>query len=383
MEENLNIIHIVLGKGNPNRMNGVNKVAFFLADNQKKTGYPVTMLGITPTPFEAVDYNYEYNLELFKDLKIPFIISPKLKERLKNIKKPAIVHLHGGFIPSFVTIAKILSKNKIPFIITSHGAYNVVAMKKNRAVKAWYFPVFEKKIIKRASAVHLIGKSEEDGLRLIDNSVWAVVIPNGQTVKTDYPEIVKTEKEKTVFGFLGRIDIHTKGLDIIAKAVKLLDNDIKKQIAVKIVGSGKEEKLFKELLVKEGVNEVFEFTGRRYGREKEMEIASFDIFLHPSRNEGMPGAVLEAAVQQVPVIVSEQTNVGDYIRKYSAGMVLAENNPGELSRAMKEMFVLHKKNKLEAMKNNALRMVKQEFTWPKIAGDLIKVYSELVFHEQG
>ena len=46
----MEIIHIILGKANPERMNGVNKVVHEMASNQTQRGYEVMVWGITTNP---------------------------------------------------------------------------------------------------------------------------------------------------------------------------------------------------------------------------------------------------------------------------------------------------------------------------------------------
>ena len=50
----MKIIHLVLGKANPNRMNGVNKVAHYHAEYLHKLGHEVEIWGLTSTPTAPV-----------------------------------------------------------------------------------------------------------------------------------------------------------------------------------------------------------------------------------------------------------------------------------------------------------------------------------------
>jgi glycosyltransferase involved in cell wall biosynthesis len=376
METNLNIVHLVLGKGNPNRMNGVNKVAFYLAETQSAQGHQVAVWGITKTPDDPVDYEHHYALRLFKDRGYGLGIPKKLKEALTKSRPDTIFHLHGGFIPEFVTISKWLSKLKRPFIITSHGAYNLVAMKTNRKLKSWYFPLLEKKIISRACKVHLVGESEMEGLGLLNQQTKGVVIPNGQAMLTQTPHSTDTN-DKFIFGFLGRVDIYTKGLDLVLNALEKFTEEQRNQFEFWIVGSGKEEERLREMVHEKGLNNTVIFKGARYGHEKIETIAHFNAFVHPSRNEGMPGAVLEAAVQHIPCVVSEETNVGDYIRAYNAGFVLDKNDPLHLAKVM-EQAVRMQQDDLNQLGNNAYTMIEKEFKWEKIAWEHLKVYEKMV-----
>ncbi len=376
MEKNIKIFHIILGKGNPNRLNGVNKVAYNLASVQHSLGYTVYVFGITKNPDKDPGYKYSYILELFKAHKAPFTVDKKLLKRLKDLPHNAVVHLHGGFIPEFVTISKWLEKYHIPYIITSHGAYNIVAMHTNRIVKMFYFRWLEKQIIDKAYAIHLIGKSEKEGLNIVAPKKKVYIIPNGQNILKRYP--AKTKNTLLVFGYLGRIDIKTKGLDIIINAVKLLDTKLREKIQINIVGGGGEEAKLINTIKTERLTDVFRLCGPKYGEDKLKAISSFDIFLHPSRNEGMPGAVLEAAAQGVPCIVSEETNVGDYIRAYNSGWVLEKNDSAHLSKIISRLAENNNYDDLIAFGENARKMVEKEFSWITVSQRLLNAYGEAI-----
>ena len=95
----MEIIHVVLGKANPSRMNGVNKVVFQLATEQALAGRKVSIWGIT----KSVEHNYgerPFETQLFKAQRNPFAISEELRKKLIAAKGNAIFHLHGGWIPT-------------------------------------------------------------------------------------------------------------------------------------------------------------------------------------------------------------------------------------------------------------------------------------------
>lgn len=371
MEKHLNIIHLVLGKGNPNRMNGVNKVAFYLANTQSMQGHHVEVWGITKTPSDPADYEHLYTLKLFMDYGYGTRLSKKLKSALKESAADAIFHLHGGFIPEFISISKILHQLNRKFVITSHGAYNLVAMQTNRKVKRWYFPLLEKKIIRRACKVHLVGESEMEGLRSIHQEAKGVVIPNGQVFLKNQPHIEDTGAP-FIFGFLGRLDIYTKGLDMVLSALAMFAPDQRKNFEFWIVGSGKEEKELKKMVKLKGLEDTVIFKGPKYGEDKIETIAHFDAFVHPSRNEGMPGAVLEAAMQGVPCVVSYETNLGSFIEKHQAGIALNKNTAKHIYEAIK--LLLEQPTQAKAMGENAKAMVKTTFSWENISRQHIDVY---------
>jgi hypothetical protein len=153
----MEIIHLILGKANPNRLNGVNKVVYQLASNQARKQREVAVWGIT----KSLNHNYgERNFKtiLFPEMKNPFIIAKSLKESLLAKRGDVVFHLHGGWIPIYSSLSKYLFKNNIPFVLTPHGAYNTIAMQRSSFIKKIYFQFFEASLLKRVSKIHCIGE---------------------------------------------------------------------------------------------------------------------------------------------------------------------------------------------------------------------------------
>ena len=160
------IVHIVLGKANPERLNGVNKVVHFLAESQFNIGYQVELWGISFSD----SHNYpgrNFKTILFKDNKSKFRIDKNLKEQISKQDENTIFHFHGGFIPQFYSISRILNRKNLKYILTPHGAYNIIALEKSKLRKKIYITLFEKKLVRDAFKLHLIGKSEITGVNLI------------------------------------------------------------------------------------------------------------------------------------------------------------------------------------------------------------------------
>ena len=105
----MKIIHLVLGKANPERMNGVNKVAHNLATTQTDLGYDVTLWGIT----ESLVHNYpprNYKTDLFQAIDSRFKVHESIVEAIEKLPKDTIFHIHGSFIKEFYIVSKLLKK---------------------------------------------------------------------------------------------------------------------------------------------------------------------------------------------------------------------------------------------------------------------------------
>ncbi len=368
------IIHIILGKANPNRMNGVNKVVYQLANAQSEIGEVVEVWGITSNPDAKSCYPRDFCLKLFKKQSIPFNIDSNLLKAISDVDKGAVFHLHGGFIPEMYTLSQFLNLNKKHFIFTPHGSYNLLALRKSYLLKKVYLYFFEKNLLEKAKYVHLIGQSEADSMIDLCLKTQHVLIPNGQILEQndvgDYSDTLEIN-----FGFMGRFMVHTKGLDLLLKGFHLYKNEHAGVGKLKLIGIGGEEDKVRRLVDKLELTDDVIFTGAKYGEEKKACLRKLTGFFHPSRNEGLPGAVLEASALGVPCVVSKATNLSNYITDYNAGFGLKNNCPEYIANAMVKLELRKKSGSLYFMANNAQRMIAKEFDWTIIA----KRFSNEVF----
>jgi len=367
----MEIIHLILGKANPQRMNGVNKVVYQLATHQKKQGRNVSIWGITKNLSRNFDER-EFETRLYPASKNPFGVSVQLREAIKQKtgKNDVVFHLHGGWIPVYVSLSKLFNRYKIRFVLTGHGAYNSVAMQRSKWVKKVYYHLFEKKVLNRASKIHSIGQSEVDGLEQIYQINKNFLLPYGFELHT--PAVHKQPNQNAfTIGFVGRLDTWTKGLDLLIQAFNEFQN-MDKNSTLWIVGDGPGKADLLKYIKENNVENVV-LWGSKFGDEKDDLISQMHVFVHPSRNEGLPASVLEASAMGVPVIVSKQTNVAESVARFKAGTALASNTKEDL----KEAFLQLNQSKNKAMKTlseNARKMVSEEYSWDNLISKYDTLY---------
>lgn len=360
----MDIIHLVLGKANPERMNGVNKVVYQLATKQVEAGLQAFVWGI------AIDLEKNYGdrnfeTQLFLQQRNPFSVSKELKQAIKYLHKPVVFHLHGGWIPVFSTVSKILVSHKIPFVFTPHGAYNSGAMERSFWVKKIYFHLFEKKILLKTQKIHCIGKSETIGLARLFSKPKSILLPYGYENHNATP-ITKSLNENIVFGFIGRLDIYTKGLDTLLEAFEIL---IKKtpNAQLWIIGDSKEKKVLEQQIITKKLNHNVFLFGSKFGVEKDDLLAKIDVFVHPSRNEGLPLSVIEAAGCGKPCVVTNTTNIGDLITQYEAGKTIYTQNGTDLEAAMSALnSIWNNPVAFSQLQQNAIKMIQENYNWKRI-----------------
>jgi glycosyltransferase involved in cell wall biosynthesis len=368
----MEIVHIVLGKANPNRMNGVNKVVYQLATYQFNAGVNVSVWGIT----KETTANYgqrNFVTRLYKAHSNPFKVDARLAKAIEAKPKDTIFHVHGGWIPVFSSLSALFEKNGLQFVFTPHGAYNTIAMKRSFLTKRIYFNLFEKPMLKRASKIHCIGQSEVDGLNKIFQSNKTCLLPYGYEVHSVKQEHLYEKGNELIVGFVGRLDMYTKGLDLLLNA---FEDFSKKHINSKlwIIGDGSDRKKFEQEVKRKNLSHKVVLFGGVFGKEKDMLISKMHVFAHPSRNEGLPSSVLEASSLGIPCLISKETNVADKVESYQSGLVLKNNDSQNISSALERFYDLWLSDKLKGLSKNAQLMVSTEFNWTKILRDFGTLY---------
>lgn len=374
----MKVAHVVLGKANPNRMNGVNKVVHALASTQVNQGLNTEVWGITPTPDDYSEIpEREFKTKLFSANAHKLWIDPKMKKAIREEKDGLMIHMHGGFIPEYFHLQSYLKKEGIPFIITPHGCYNIKSMENGHRKKSTYFRFFERKLLNNAKYLHCLGKSESQAIDAMAPEVETVVIPNGQELDDLAFQFEPLEKpQDPVLGFCGRMDLKMKGLDLLLKGYHKYKTDTGARAELWLIGGGYNIEELKKMSSDLDIQDDVVFYGPKFGDEKLNLLSHCDAFYHPSRYEGLPMSILEAAGLGIPCVVSDATNMAEYISEHNAGLVLEPNTVESLSESIRTISEMKKAlSPLATMSDAAISMIQSTFSWDEIAKQFSKVYA--------
>jgi glycosyltransferase involved in cell wall biosynthesis len=371
----MHIIHITLGKANPNRMNGVGVSIHNIASAQAELGHDVRLWGIANS-YKDHDYpSRPFTTELFEQPRMPFSIPKTLLKRLETTPKDSVFHLHGGLLPIFWTLAKVLKKYGFRYLYTPHGAFTSGAFENNNRRKTAYMRLFEHRLMHGSEAVMVSGKGEKDFILSYFPALNVQIIPNGYELLTSFEKINKKTKaaEVPIFCYCGRLNRHHKGLDILIDG--FAEYRKKGGIArLVLIGGGPDLDFLRNKAQDHEITSEIEFTGPLFDKAKQDFIQKCDLFVHTSRNEGFPSAVLEAAALGLPLLVSEATNVGDYVRQWKSGWVLPKNEATEVAKAFKEVEKLWLSNEIFPFAQQSLTMIQEAFLKEKIAHRVVNLY---------
>lgn len=253
---------------------------------------------------------------------------------LKVIYKiPYIVSLRGGDVPGFrpydfKTFHKLIG----PFLrVIWHQADSVIANSRGLRDLALAF----------------------------DSSIEIPIIPNGVDGTRYTSESREWSPPKILSA--GRI-VHQKGLDLGLRALAgLQDLDWHWDIA----GDGPQMKALKSLARELGIAERVTFLGWQSREELEKDYHRANLFLFPSRHEGMPNAVLEAMSSGLPVVATRIAGSEELVLDGETGSLVPSENANELGDALRKTLM---NSTLREKMGAASRLrVEQNYTWQKVA----------------
>lgn len=203
-----------------------------------------------------------------------------------------------------------------------------------------------------------------------------IIATNGRAIPEKKKENFSSDGVKMLY--IGRLDVHVKGLDILLEAVrKCLDLLKDNNVTLDIYGPdyagryAQVENLIKDL----GVGEVVTLHHEIVGEAKEKCLLDCDIFVQTSRHEGMPVGILESLSYGIPCLITRGTNLGEKIRDNDCGW-MAENDPDSVAEAIKR--AVGERSLYETKSVNARKYVQDNFSWDVIMPKTIESYQKLL-----
>ncbi|MEJ2192999.1 MAG: glycosyltransferase family 4 protein [Nitrospirota bacterium] len=180
-----------------------------------------------------------------------------------------------------------------------------------------------------------------------------VVISNGID-----PSLLDAEHfDGRYVAYLGRLHVHNKGLDILAKAMRHVDTPLV------IAGKGRDEEKLKALFRETGASGKVRFLGHVDDDGKKEFLSSSMFCVLPSRYEGQGIVVIEAAALGKPVVVSD---IQELAFAVGAGFGLSFRTADARDLAEK-METLARDASLRRKMGEKAREFAQGCTWDRVA----------------
>lgn len=261
----------------------------------------------------------------------------------KRYKIPYVIRFGGGDIPGFqerfTNIYKIIG----PFL---------------------------KGIWKNADA--LVANSE--GLRNMALGFYSKkeikIIPNGADTEFFVPNRIENNKAEVNVLFVSRL-IERKGLQFVIPFLSQIAKESQKDIKLTVVGEGPYRRTLEEMSKNYHVEDMISFEGYKDKKEILNYYQRADIFILPSKKEGMPNVVLEAIACGLPIIITPCEGAKELVTDNGI-IVKQELFANELSKLIGD------RNRQRSMSEASRRKAVSEFGWSEIVRQYLELFESYV-----
>ena len=218
---------------------------------------------------------------------------------------------------------------------------------------------------KRAAAVVANSRGLKELGRAFEPRIPIQVIPNG--VSAMHLDEERAWQPPHLL-FVGRL-VYQKGLDVLLDAlVDLLDLDWQ----LTIVGDGPRLDWLQAKAIELGLDERIHFLGWQPRERLPERLHQANIFVYPSRHEGMPNALLEAMSAGLPAVATDIAGNEELITDGENGFLVEAENSAALRDALRTL--LADQQLRERMGAAARQTAETSYTWEAVG----RAYSDLL-----
>lgn len=363
----LRVLHVILGKANKNRANGVNQVIAGLAKYSAKHGASVSVLGKAETVscegeviardgFSVTAYSKQ---------------SPAFRGAVRQAVKAAdIVHLHGTYSPLNLWVGLVCEAAGTPYVVTLHGGLSPARNTwRNRLQKSLLHLLFQKRHLEKAALIQVLTEEEStEALAKIQPSAMRV-IPNGVDLE-DFPPPPARDKAggDLKIGYIGRIS-REKNLDALCAAFAKVAAD--KPARLLLAGPASAEG--NVIARRYGASSV-ELVGPKFGRDKLAFLDSIDLFVHPSKTDVFSIGAMEALARGIPTVISRTSDTSHFAD--TGAFIMCEPTAFGIERALRK--AIDRQDDWPAMAWRGRQLIEAQLNWDRAALEMIAAYQEIL-----
>ena len=292
--------------------------------------------------------------------------------RALELHKQKPYDLVWGMMAAYAGLAAMLFKQKnkhVSFVLTLQEGDPIPYIKR-RALPI--YPWF-KKIFTSADVLQTISNYLADFGRSMGFKGTVEVIPNGVSYQkfANAQAIDVGKKEGEIWlVHTGRL-VKKNALDMVIKSLPLLPNNIH----FLSIGAGPDKEMLESLAKKLSVFERVHFHPYVLIDELPQYVKACDIFIRPSRSEGMGNSFIEAFAAGLPVIATQVGGIADFLfdakrnpDKSTTGWAVEVDSPGQIAAQVKA--ILGNPEVTKEVIQNASKLAASRYDWDTIAGEM-------------
>lgn len=187
------------------------------------------------------------------------------------------------------------------------------------------------------------------------------------------------KKEGDIFMVTTSRLVHKNAVDDVIRALPLLPDNV----SFLIYGIGPDEAVLRSLAKELGVEARARFMGQIGHEEMPLMLAACDIFIRPSRSEGMGNSFVEAMAAGLPVIATQEGGIADFLfdekrnpDKEATGWAVGKDAPEEIAEAARTILADPERTKATVARARSLAL--RKYDWDIIAKAMRALFSTLL-----
>ncbi|MBM2817899.1 MAG: hypothetical protein HW401_489 [Parcubacteria group bacterium] len=344
--------------------------------------------------FDMITLRFNKNWPKFEkigNVNVYRISSPKIFFPFAAFLKASTLHIKNRYSliwsimanrAGYAALFFKLTHPRVKFLLTLQEG-DTADYPKKRAGFIWLFVGFLfRKIFTKADCVQAISNYLADWARSMGKKNCVELVPNGIDIQK-----IKNQNEK-IKNKEGKIIITTSrlvpknGVDILIEAISILKKEgLSGEIQCQILGSGPEEEKLKELTRILGLSDNVVFLGHIDPEVVYTYLSNADIFVRPSRSEGLGSSFLEAMGAGLPIIGTAVGGIPDFLKDptevgedKATGLFAKVNDPKDL--ADKIRMLINDDNLSQKIAWNGKKLATEEYSW-----DIVAIRMETIFNK--
>ena len=288
---------------------------------------------------------------------------------LRDWRPDVIVAFFG--IPSGVIAWLTQKVTKIPYLVSLRGGDVPGFRPYDFAFYHRLVAPLLHKVWRRAGSV--VANSQGLGAlgKAFDKQVDIQIIPNGVDLLR-YRIVDDRDWMPSNLLWVGRL-VYQKGLDILIKSLAGLKS---MPWTLNLVGDGSHRPELERMAVEHGIAERIEFMGWLDRDVLFQYFKKANLFVFPSRHEGMPNAILEAMACGLPVIATQISGNEDLIHHGENGLLVPTEDPMALREALRTLLLDAERRKQMGFASRA--RVESSYAWEKVAMQYLALMHDVI-----
>ncbi|KKW29926.1 MAG: hypothetical protein A3K06_00950 [Candidatus Doudnabacteria bacterium RIFCSPHIGHO2_01_52_17] len=239
-----------------------------------------------------------------------------------------------------------------------------------------YFLPQWRRIFGRADYVQAISKFLAEWAKREGVQSPVEVVPNGVDLRSLSLSKEKKSPSDKIIITTSRL-VEKNGLDVLLRAfAELKKRGFGGKLSLQILGSGPLEGRLKLLAVELGVSGSVEFYGHIEPAALPKYLYNADVFVRPSRSEGLGSSFLEAMAAGLPVVATPVGGIPDFLSDGKTGLFSRVDDPVDLAEKIKR--VLDDPKLSARLAANAKQLVQARYDWELVSKSMDRIFSKLV-----